>query len=156
VRDEDDGFACSSPDSLQLELQLAPRECINCSKRLIHEEDLGIHHQAPRNLDALLHAARELGWKFALMTRKADECDGFRRNLAALDWGADSFAQPEFHIFQHGEPWKERVADVLENHHAVRPGSHDIPLVISNFPCGGLFETRNHVEERTLAGAARA
>src|SRR5688572_17492247 len=59
VRDEQHRELCSLPELQQFVLAGSPRESVERSERLIHEQDIGFHCHAAGNGNTLLHAARQ-------------------------------------------------------------------------------------------------
>ena len=60
VRDEQDRLAHLRLQREQFVLQLAPDHGVQRRERLVHQQDVGVGRQRPRQADALLHAARQL------------------------------------------------------------------------------------------------
>src|SRR4030088_2647465 len=93
---------------------------IERAERLVHQEELGLHQQAARDTDALLHAAGELVGIVVLEAAEADQVDRALRllleaaALVALD------ARTERDVVAHRQPGEERR--FLEHHRAVWPG----------------------------------
>jgi hypothetical protein len=82
VRDEHDRLAevALQLDHLLLHLHLDQR--VERAERLVHQHHLGLGGERPRQTDALLHAARELG---GAARSPAAEADHVERALGALD-----------------------------------------------------------------------
>src|SRR5215212_5371999 len=60
VRDEEDGFLRGLPDPLELVVQHVARHGVELPERLVHQEDLGILGERPREGCPLPHPARQL------------------------------------------------------------------------------------------------
>ena len=60
VRDEHDGLAELALQSQQLLLQFGAHDRVDGAERLVHEQDVRVDRESPRDADALLLAAREL------------------------------------------------------------------------------------------------
>ena len=89
--DEDDGHAGARPDLQQLALQLLAGERVERTKRLVHQQDVGVVGKHARDRHALLHAARELARIAvgeALEADQLDELVGDRRRSPCAATGA--------------------------------------------------------------------
>src|SRR5262249_27694594 len=73
VRDEKDGRPRLAPDPHQLVLEASPRLRVQGAERLVHEQDLRIVGEDPRDLDTLLHPARQLAGILVLLALQVDE-----------------------------------------------------------------------------------
>ena len=58
--DEDDGRARLLPDRKEVLVELFPGKLVQGGEWLVHEEELGLDREGPRDADPLLHAAAEL------------------------------------------------------------------------------------------------
>jgi hypothetical protein len=136
--------------------QGAARERIERREGLVHEHDLGLERQCARDPDALLHAARKLGWTLALGAGEADQIDEslrVRRDIVAR-------APPPFRrhrigdVAHDGAPRQQRVA--LEDHRAIDAGPVNHLAVDDHGALGGPVEPGQDVEHRGLAAARMA
>src|ERR1700723_2111692 len=69
-----------------------------------------MHDQRAREPDALAHAARQLARIGGFVTIKADEIDGGKRTRTDFVRRKTQRFQPQLHIFEYGQPGKEREA----------------------------------------------
>ena len=85
VRDEHDRLVEVALQADQLLLQLCAHDRVDRPERLVHQQDVRIGREAPRDADPLLLAARELA-RVAVgeLARQADEVEQFERLLAGL------------------------------------------------------------------------
>ena len=72
MRDIDDRLLCFLPYAGKLLLQLPLGDRVESGEWLVHEQDLWLDDQRPRNLNTLLHSARELERKFFACSSQAD------------------------------------------------------------------------------------
>src|SRR5260370_32081849 len=87
------------------------------AERLVHQEELGLHQQAAREADTLLHAAGELVGIGVLEAAEADQGErAFRLLLEAAPLVALD-ARAERDVVAHRQPGEERR--LLEPHRAV-------------------------------------
>ena len=154
MRDEDRRLARLVPDAEELELHRLPGLCIERAERLVEEQDLGVGRESAREVDALLHAARELARERVLEALEADELDMPLRALArfgARDRSAQLDAVDD--VAQHRAPGQQ--ARLLEDEGPIRARSGDRPSVEDQRPAGQRKETVDRVQERGLAAARR-
>ena len=70
------------PEVEKVRTQIFCGQHIEGGERLVHQQDVGMHHQRARKADALAHAAGELARIGGLVTVEADEIDGGKGTLA--------------------------------------------------------------------------
>ena len=87
MRDEHDGLARFLPDAQQLEVHLLAGERIERAEGLVHQYELRIVHQRPRDRRPLLHAAGELVRVLRFVAGEADELQEMPRTLARFSAG---------------------------------------------------------------------
>jgi hypothetical protein len=82
--DEDDGLAQIAPQRQQIVIEPKPRDLVERRERLVHQQDVRIDDQRPRQRHPHLHAAGQFArirfGKFGqshLRQRLADACVGF-------------------------------------------------------------------------------
>src|SRR5438552_3995770 len=153
VRDEDDRLAALLPDAQQLEVHPLPRELVERSERLVHEDDRRVDHQHPAERGALLHAARELARVRAFAALEPHEPQDVARFL-----GGGAALEPEDldrqqHVLEDGAPREEHRR--LEHHPdaPARPG--DPRRTDADVPGAGVEQPADQLEQRRLAAAAR-
>lgn len=163
VGDEDDGLLELALEVAQLRLHVAADQGVEGAEGLVHEQDVGIGGQRPREARPLLHAARQFMGILRLPALQANEFDGLHRPLGPLLGREllDLEAEPD--IAEDGPVGQQRK--VLEDHAegllaegeqvlAAEPGHvhpvHDDPAA------GRLHETVHAAQERRLAGAGQA
>src|SRR5258707_13015171 len=91
---------------------------VECGERLVHQQYLRFVGEHARDLDALLHAAGQLGWMLVLLAGEPDQLEvlpGLPVALAACD---AAHAQAEFDIAERGEPRIKRIV-ALEDDAAI-------------------------------------
>ena len=86
-------------------------------ERLVHQQDLRLHDQRPREADALAHAAGKLLRIGRFEAVEPDDVDRLQRPLAGLVERHAVGAQADLDIVEHVEPGKQREA--LEHHRDV-------------------------------------
>ena len=106
VRDEDDGLPLVV-QGLEDRHDLLRRPRVEVARRLVREEDRRLVHEAPRDRDPLLLAARELGRRVVPAVREADALEAPQRPRARLRVGELRLLRVE-----------ERQLDVLERRRA--------------------------------------
>ena len=83
-------------------------------ERLVHQQDLRLHDESPREADALAHAARQLLWVGGFKSVEADGVDRFQRALPRLVERNAVGAGPDLDIVEDVEPGEKREA--LKHH----------------------------------------
>jgi hypothetical protein len=154
VRHKHHGFFRGRPQLKQLLVQLVPYNFIERPKGFIHQQQLGLNRQRPRNGNPLLHSARQLPRKLLLKTAEVhqfqialDPCCGIRRPH-------DLQRQP--HILFHCAP---RIKRRRLKHIAIGPRHPCLRRAHAIHRHGAarrLFQIGNHPQKRGLAAARRA
>ena len=141
-------------DAQQLFLHHLARHGVERCERLVHQQHFRIGGQQPRERDALLHAARQLGGIVILEARELDHVDEALRAAPALVRRDALHLRAELDVAAHRLPRKQRVG--LEDHAATRldariglPRSRTSPAV-------GCMKPANMLSMRRLAAARRA
>ena len=75
VRDEEHGLARRPPDLDQLALHGGTGVRVECGERLVHQQHLRLVGEHARDLDALLHAAGQLGRMLVVLALQPDEIE---------------------------------------------------------------------------------
>ena len=124
MRDEQHGLARLAPDLQQLGLHELAGLRVERGERFVHQQHLRIGRQRPREIDALLHAAREFGRIMPLETGEADQLDEV---LGALGHGLLVEAPLHFHAVANvaGDGAPGQQARMLEDDGAVDARSLD-------------------------------
>ena len=160
VRDEDDGLLELALEVAQLRLHVAADQGVERAEGFVHEQDVGIRRERPREARPLLHAARQFVGILRLPALQTDEFDGLHRPLDPL-LGRDLLdleAEPD--ISEDGAVGQQR--EVLEDHaeSLLAEGEQFLPAepghvhpVHGDPAAGRLHEAVHAPQERRLAGA---
>ena len=137
---------------------------IQAGGRLVEQNDLGIERQGPREADALLHAARNLGGQFVeILVLNTDAFQQLAGAFAPLVPGAAGVPhQRKFHVLFHREGVVE--SRLLEQKpqflphfvEFVRAGMLDLLPENADGPRVGRREADQHFEQHALARPAAA
>ena len=152
--DEQRGLARLPPDRLQLLLQQFPGLGVERAERLVHQHDVGIEREQPRQRDALLHAAAELAGIEIGEARKMHEIEIVGGLGDALGPRQSLHLERPSDVLDGGEPGKQR--ELLEHHAAIGAGWPDRGAVEAQFAAARRLEAADDVQERALAAAGRA
>ena len=155
VRDEEHGLARRPPDLDQLALHGGAGVGVERGERFVHQQHLRLVGEHARDLDALLHAAGQLGRMLVILAPQPDEVEIAVRPLEPLGARQPAHAQSELDVAERRQPRIERVV-ALEHHAAVRAGALDGLAGDLDFTGRSRLEPGQHVEHRGLAAAARA
>ena len=98
------------PELEQFAAQAFGGKDIESGKWFVHEEDFGLDDQGTGETDALLHSAGKFLGICGFKTVKTYGIERAQRAFAAFDGGRTSRFEGRFHIFQDGEPGKQREA----------------------------------------------
>src|SRR5215469_14475499 len=156
VGDHEHGLAGLEADAPHLVLQRAAGERVERGERLVHQHDLRLDRERPRDADALFHAAGELCRSLVLGAGETDEVDEFLRLTVEIV----PIHKPPFRRHRVGdvahdrEPREQRVA--LEDYRAVEARAFDRPIVDDHGAIRGRLESGQDVEHRGLAAAGMA
>ena len=111
-------------DGRQLVLQDRPRLCIERGEGLVHEQDRALADQRAGDLDALLHAARELRGELVALLAQPDEVELLQRLAAPFGRRHAGELQAELDVLLRRQPAIERIV-ALEDHDPVDAGRGD-------------------------------
>src|SRR5256884_2670922 len=114
VTDEEDGLPDPLLERQQLVLELAADERVERRERLVHEQDVRIGRERPREPDALLHAAGELAAIALGPLREPDERQLLVDDAPALLGRVAPQLEPEADVVAHRPPRQQ--AELLEHH----------------------------------------
>ena len=92
----------AEPELEQLVAQVFGGEHVKRGKRLIHEQDFGLHHQGARKADALFHAAGEFFRVGAFEAIEADGIENAQGAFVALHGGHSAGLERRFDVVEHG------------------------------------------------------
>ena len=113
VGDQDDAldrqFAVA-PQLDQVGAQIFRGQNVERAERLVHQQNIGMHHHGAGEADALAHAAGQFARIGAFITVKPDQIDGGKRPCADFGLGQAQCLKPQFHILQHRQPGKQGKA----------------------------------------------
>jgi hypothetical protein len=150
VRDEEDRAGGALPDQAQLLLQHAARLRVHRREWLVHQQHGALADERAGDLDALLHATRQLAGELGLVSAQADHGQIFTRLGASARSGYALHAQAELDILDRGEPGIERIV-ALEDDDAIDAGTGDPALVDQDRARRRLLESGKQVERGRLA-----
>ncbi|MCY1522259.1 hypothetical protein D9M68_571040 [compost metagenome] len=157
VGDHDAGHADLLQDLHELDLRFLANLLVQRGHGLIQQQQLGAFDQAARQGDALLLAARQLAGLAARIAGHLHQVQRFEH--AVMDFGAVHalLLQAEGHVGLDRHVRKQRIG--LEHHvHGppVRRHVGDVLAVQQDLARRGLFEPRQHAQQRGLAAARAA
>ncbi len=139
-------------DAADLVLQLFPEPPVERAERLVHQHELGLEHERPRDGHPLLLAARELARPPVLQPLEPHELQGAADPLLAEGGVEPPHLERERQVLAHAHVREQRV--VLEHHaDAPPPGRHLAhgPAVDADRARGRLLEAGEHHQARGLA-----
>src|SRR3989442_2276569 len=151
------GDADLAVDALELDLHLLAQVLVQCSERLVEQEDVRVEDEATCERDALLLAAGELARMLVGEPAQPDQVEDFPHALGLLRPRKCSHAQRKGDVLLDGHVGEQRVvleddADVA----LVRLAARQILAAELYDAAGGLLEARDHHQRRRLPRAARA
>ena len=149
MRHEQDGVLPDRADPEHLPLQKDSRVRVERAERLVHEQDVGLRRQRPRDRDALPHAARKFVRERLLERRQPHEIQKFPGAFDALAFGRACEFEPQRDIVQDVPPGKQGI--FLEHHAALASGTGDGRSAILHGSARCAFEPRYDAQERRLA-----
>src|SRR6185503_20173192 len=103
-------------EARDLVLQLLARDGIQRAEGLVHQQHLRLLREAARDLQALLHAARELGGKLCGVLGEVQLLEERRDARALLGGGNAARFEGEGDVTRDRAPRQERAAVVLKHH----------------------------------------
>jgi hypothetical protein len=152
--DEQRGSLGAREDLQQFHLHEFARLRVERRERLVEQQELRLHRERARDIDALAHAAGELVRIVLGKAAQPDELDQRARPLPALGLGEPTLqVEAVGHVLDDRAPRKQAV--VLEHHGAVRAGPFDRTAVEQDCAGRDRKETVDRVEEGRLAAARR-
>ena len=130
---------------------------VEVRQRLVEQQHRGLQHQRPRDGDALLLAAGELGGEPGVEAGQADRRQRGARLVVGLRLALPRDDEAVAHVFQHAHVRKQRIA--LEHHRHVAPGGGargHVLVADQDGAGGGQLEPGQHPQDRRLAAAGGA
>ena len=154
VRHEDDaldGHPALRPQVQEIGAQSLGGQHVQRRKRLIHEQNIRVHHQRPGEAHALPHAARQLARIGGLEAVQADEVDRRQGSLADFRPRHALRLEAQRNIFEHRQPGKQREA--LEHHGDAGRGAGDRLAHIAQVAGRRLRQPGDQAQQGRLARA---
>jgi hypothetical protein len=154
MRDQNDAFdghPAFGPQVQEIRAQRLGRQHIQRRKRLVHEQNIRMHHESPREAHALPHAARQLAGVGGFEAIQADEVDRRQRSLADIRSRHALRLEAECNVFEHREPGKQREALKYHGDAGRRAGNR--LAQVAQVAGGGLGEAGNQPQQSRLARA---
>ncbi len=155
VRDEQDRRAGPLPDLHHLLLQALPGNRVERRKRLVHQQQLAVHDENPRDRDELAHAARKLHRIFVRKVLEPHEIEHLVDAPPDICAGHPCGARSERDVAGDRKPRKQR-SRVLEHDPARRRWTADRLAFHRDGARRGAVEAGDQVENSRLAAAGRA
>src|SRR6266581_4392143 len=144
------------PQLQQLVLHLAPRQRIERGERLVHQQDIGLHRHASCDRNALLHPARQRVGKAVGKPGQIHLGDVLERLvLSGLAGEAATRRKGEHDVLRDRLPGQELI-ELLEDHHPIRPGTGDHPVLQPDFAFHWRHVAADRLEQRRLAASRRS
>ncbi len=135
----------------QFVAQVFRREHVERRKRLVHEQDFGLHHQGAREADTLFHAAGKLLRVGALEPIQADGVENPQCAFVAFHGGHAASFKWGFDVVEHGEPGEQ--SKTLENDGHARVLRRDRLTMPQDLARRWLAESGQNPQQRGLAAA---
>ena len=140
--------------STQVGAQRLGGQHVERRERLVHQQQVGMHHQRPRKADALAHAAGQFLGIGVLEAVETDQIDRRQRARAALDAVDAERLQSEFDVLQNRQPGKQRKR--LEHHGDAVRRSRDGLAAAFGVARGCRDQAGDDAQQRRLARAGAA
>jgi hypothetical protein len=157
VGDDENGAGrhlLAEPELEQFIAQVFGREHVERGKRLIHEQDFGLHHQGARKADALFHAAGKFFRVGAFEAIEADGIENAQGAFVALHGGHSASFERGFNVVEHGQPGKQ--GKTLEDDGHARVLRRERLSMPQNLARRRLAESGQNPQQRGLAAAGGA
>ena len=117
------------PDPQQFGLHAPAGQRVEGGEGLVHQQHGGLHGQGAGDLQALLHAARELHRELRPVTVETDHAQVLGPDGVALGAAQALEGEAEPHILLDGQPREQCGPGVLEEHDAIAPAGPEGSLV---------------------------
>ncbi len=151
---EDDRLLLRLPQPHQVFLHQLAGLGVEGTERLVHEEDVGVGGERPRQSHPLLHAARQLVGVVVGEAGQPDPLEERPGRLPALLAAHASHLEPEADVGEDVGPGQQD--EVLEHHRPVVAGAGD-RVPVDDDPAGvGPDQAGRHLEEGGLPAATGA
>jgi hypothetical protein len=151
VRDEENHLAAAMPDVEDELLDRFARERIECPERLVHQQELRVGSERPRDADALLHPAGQFVDRALGKILDTDQLELLPRYSAPLGGLDAAHAQAELDVVDDIEPGHERM--LLEHDAAVGAGPGHRLAVELNLAFGRGEKAGDAIEQCGLPAA---
>ncbi|MNV22537.1 hypothetical protein D3C71_1135150 [compost metagenome] len=154
--DEADGFFRACPEFQKLFVQMVANDFVQCAKRFVHQQEIGVEGESSRDRGALLHAAGELPRVFFAEACKIDEIEGAVNAFLPLRCRVIHDLQRQRDILFDRAPGikRRRLEDVAIG--ARFAGVFRRHAVDCDFAGCCTFEIGDDAQERCLAATGRA
>ena len=150
----DHGLAGLAPDVRQQPLHVVAGERVERRERLVHQQHGRIVGERARDGDPLLHAARQMVRIGAREFVELHQRQLLERDGVALLLGDAFHLEAEGHVAERGAPRKQ-LGEILEHDAAVHAVAGDRLAADADLAARRADESRDDVEKRRLAAAAR-
>ena len=143
------------PQGQQFVLHLAARQRVECGERLVHQQYIRLHRHAARDRHALLHAAGQRMRIAVGEVREVDLVDVMHRAIFQLAprQAAGGFER-KHHVLLDRLP-RQQLVELLEHHHAIRPGMLDQVSLQPDFALGRHHVAADRFEQGRFSAARR-
>ena len=142
------------PQIDQVGAQRLGGEHIQRRKRLVHQQQVRMHHQRAGKPDALAHASRQFLGVGRFETVEADQIDRRQRPGAAFRAVDTECLEAEFDVLQHRQPWKQR--ERLKHHGDAVGRTVDHFAAASGVARGGRDQARDDSQQGRFARSGAA
>jgi hypothetical protein len=157
VRDDHEGDAELFLEVHQFELRVLAQLFVQCTQRLIQQQQLGLLHQRTCERDALpLSAGQLVGFALGKL-RQLDQRQHVGHALGDFRGRQLVLLQTEGDVLLHRHVRKQRIR--LEHHvdrPLVRRNARHVRAIDPDAAAGGFLETGEHAQQRGLAAARAA
>ncbi len=140
------------PHAQQFGLHQLARLGVECGERFVEQDHFGIDDERAREVDALLHAAREFARMAVFEAGEADQLDHRLRARNRLAQRHALELETVGHVAHDGAPRHQRGA--LEDHRPVAAGCGDLAAVDQDAAARRGVQTVEAMQQRRLAAAA--
>jgi hypothetical protein len=139
------------PDSSQISPHFDSGNKVECTKWLIHINDLGIWSQRPSNLNALTHSPGQFPGVSSFEASQSNHLNVVMHNFSPFI--ARTATEPKSDVLFDGEPWKNPIVLKYEDPFGIRTG--DGSTLNQNLTPGLPYEAGNDIEQSCLSTPGR-
>ena len=154
--DEHDRLAGHVPQAQELLVQHVAHDLVEGAERLVHEQEIGVERERPRDRRPLLHAAGQLPGKFGAKAGKIDQLQSFRDARLALRLGEAHDLERQRDVAGDAAPRIERRGLEHIAIGAVEARFVRTHAIDADCAAGRSLEIRDGAQERGLAAARRS